>query len=172
MPPRITGRADKRPLAFLQENCHGPLRLDAAEPVRCGTEEYSRFFALSLDLLCIADLEGTIRDLSASVLPLLGYREEELIGTPYLRLIHADDQPRVLAQLEALKQGEDTLSIEFRARCKDGSHRWMECTCPAPKGEGGFLYAVCRDVTEKKGLQEQVCATEQRLSRSSTTLPP
>src|SRR4051794_38923967 len=79
---------------------------DAAKRAQYSLEERARFFALSLDLLCIIDRAGIIHDVSASVHTLLGYHEIELLGTPYLELIHPDDHAHVLRGIEAQKQGQ------------------------------------------------------------------
>src|SRR6266568_1427927 len=97
-------------------SAHNAAKLDLSGP-----HARSHFFSLSLDLLCIADLDGTIRDISSSVRSILGYEEQELVGTPYMRLIHPDDVSRVRELLDALRRGEDAIDFNVRALRKDGS---------------------------------------------------
>jgi diguanylate cyclase (GGDEF)-like protein len=54
-----------------------------------------------------------------------------------------------------LRAGLDTLYFENRYRCKDGSWRWLAWSTPA-SNEEGILYAVAKDITERKQHEDHL----------------
>src|SRR5262249_7154755 len=54
--------------------------------------ERERFFALSLDLLCVGDLHGRIRRTNPAVERVLGYGPAEVVGRSLFEFVHPDDQ--------------------------------------------------------------------------------
>jgi PAS domain S-box-containing protein len=103
-----------------------------------------RFFALSLDLLMVADTEGRILR-SSPGFAVLGYSAEELRAIPFAELLLAEDLGIAGERLRAHERGESTVQFELRMRCKDGSLRWVAWN--AVHEPGGLIYAIGRDVT-------------------------
>lgn len=122
-------------------------------------EELDRYFASSLDLLCIATTQGEFIRLNPEWERVLGYSIEELEGRPFLELIHPDDLERTLEVMSRLAAQQDVLSFENRYRCKDGSYRWVEWRS---RPEGTKIYAVARDVTERNHMRESLAASQAR----------
>lgn len=123
----------------------------------------ARFFELSLDLLCVTDLEGIIRGVNPSYQRVLGYAPDEVIGRPFIELLHPDDVEPSLGALSGLQEGRDLDLIDCRVRCKDGSWKWLSCTARAPAPGSQFVYSVCRDVTRQKELESALREGEYRL---------
>lgn len=125
------------------------------------TEELERFFNTTLDLLCIADLNGYFRKVSILWSTILGYSLEELTGNKFLDFVHPDDLEGTLEAINTLGSGEDILNFTNRYRKKDGSYINLEWRS-TPKGE--LIYAAARDVTERlkaeKALAEAKEAAE------------
>lgn len=149
------------------------VRLDIVESVarmraerRAAEEEQQRFFALSIDMLCIAGLDGYFRTVSPSWTRILGWTSKQLCSAPWIDFIHPDDVPATLAAGRMLGEGATVSSLTNRYRCPDGSYRWLEWQA-APAPEQQLIYAVARDVTDKHCAQQAL----QNLTHSlSTTL--
>ncbi|HEY9873772.1 MAG TPA: PAS domain S-box protein [Candidatus Obscuribacterales bacterium] len=122
--------------------------------------ERDRFFTLSSELMCIAGLDGYFKRLNPAFEKTLGYTSEELLSIPFMELIHPEDQNSSLAEVEKLSKGELTVYFENRYRCKDGSYRWLAWTS-FPVLEEGLLYAIARDITTSKQMEETLHRREQ-----------
>lgn len=120
------------------------------------TEEVlDRFFTLSIDLLCIAGLDGYFKRLNPAWERTLGYTVEYLISCPFVEFVHPDDKDATLARLRNLSTGKDVISFENRYRCQDGSYRWMQWNA-IPLVSQNVIYAVARDITEGKRNEEKI----------------
>ena len=112
------------------------------------------FFTLSLDMLCIADFSGYFRKLNPAWEKTLGYSREELQSRPMFEFVHPDDLERTLAQNRTVRTGGQALSFENRYRCKDGSFKWLLWNA-TPDFDRQVIYAVARDITERKRSEEE-----------------
>ncbi|TAJ10507.1 MAG: PAS domain S-box protein, partial [Nitrospirae bacterium] len=121
-------------------------------------EDLERFFALSLDLLCIVGVDGYFKRVNRAFVSTFGHSETELLAVPFAEFIHPDDRAGTNQVVARLAEGERLTYFENRYRCKDGSYRWLAWTAQA---RGGLIYAVARDVTEQKQVQERL----QRINR-------
>ncbi len=81
----------------------------------------------ALDILTILNAEGIFVYNSPSVTQLMGYDPRELVGQSAFSFVHPDDLPQVLAAFgHGLQNPDRTVTIQFRFRHKDGSHRYLE----------------------------------------------
>jgi PAS domain S-box-containing protein len=112
--------------------------------------ELEHFFAVSLDLWCIADTDGYFLKLSPMWETTLGYALEELTGQRFLDFVHPDDIQATIAATSALVAQQPVLDFTNRYRCKDGSYRFIEWRS---RSEGKLIYAAARDVTERQQLE-------------------
>jgi PAS domain S-box-containing protein len=117
------------------------------------TAELDRFFSIALDLLCIADTDGTFRRLNRSWETIMGYRLSDLEGKRFLDFIHPDDLAPTLEILSKLDAQENVSNFVNRYRRKDGTYRWIEWRS-APVGT--TIYAAARDITERKLTEEKL----------------
>ena len=113
-----------------------------------------RFFDLSIDMLAHLDFDGHFRRLNPAWERTLGYSRAELMARPFIEFVHPDDRERTLAQNGAVRGGGRALGFENRYRCKDGSYRWLLWNA-APDFEGRVIYAVARDITERKRAEDE-----------------
>jgi PAS domain S-box-containing protein len=115
--------------------------------------DIARFFALSRELLAIADADGWFVRVNPEFERTLGYTPEELTACPFTEFIHPDDIGATMESYAGHADGHDEPGFENRYRCKDGSYRWLQWSAAA--GEGGLVYAAARDVTERKQMEAE-----------------
>lgn len=123
--------------------------------------ELDRFFDVSLDLLCIAGLDGHFKRLNPAFERVLGYSMEELLSIPFIDMIHPDDRAMTREEVEKLQQGLTTTYFENRYLRKDGSTRWIAWTA-SPVPEEGLIYAAGRDITRAKTAEQELRHSEAR----------
>lgn len=119
-------------------------------PAPLSRQNEQRLFALSLDLLCIAGMDGYFQHLSPSWERTLGWSTEQLKSRPFSDFVHPADLERTAAEVRTLSQGLETLEFENRYACADGSYKWLSWRCTV--GEDGRIYGSARDITERKRL--------------------
>jgi PAS domain S-box-containing protein len=118
-------------------------------------DELNQFFALSLEMLCIANREGCIYRLNPAWEQTLGFTARELCSKPWVELVHPADRSRALDAAAALAGGKRVPPTELRFLCEDRSHRWLLFSA-APSAEQHVVFAVASDITERKLLEEQL----------------
>jgi PAS domain S-box-containing protein len=146
------------------------LGVNAARRARA-QQDFDRIFNLSPDLVAVANFDGHFTRVNPAAEEILGYTEAELLTRPYLDLVHPDDRERTAAEAAAIGEGKRTLSFENRLARKDGSYRVLEWTS-TPVVEERAMYAVARDVTERREAEAEVerLAEEQAGLRRVATL--
>ncbi len=130
----------------------------AEETLSKKIEELDRYFNYSLDLLCIANTRGEFVKLNPQWEKLLGYSVSDLVGRPFLDFVHPEDIESTKKTLSNLADQNEVLNFENRYKCKDGSYRWIEWRSKALESN---IYAVARDVTDRKLAQEEVKESEE-----------
>lgn len=119
-----------------------------------GGELEDRFFALSIDLLCLLSFNGHFKRLNPAWERTFGFTREELMSRPFIEFVHPDDRERMLKQNAAVRAGGQALAFENRYMCKDGSYRWLRWNA-APDSSGSVIYSVARDITASKKAEEE-----------------
>lgn len=120
-------------------------------------EELEKFFAVTMDLFCIADTEGYFRMLNNSWERTLGYSLEELKDSKFLDLVHPDDMENTINAMADLKEQKKIFNFVNRYRHKNGTYRWLEWNSYP---SGNKIYASTRDITESKIAQEELKRSE------------
>lgn len=116
----------------------------------------STFFEVSLDLLVIRDLDGTVLKASRSWQTKLGHRPEDMEGQPLLRLVHPDDLPDTrdsVVEVENRRDGDPVRGFINRYRHADGHYRTLEWRA---QRAGDRIYGVARDVTDRVAAERQL----------------
>lgn len=124
------------------------------------TEE---LFQLSLDLLCVADLDGYFLEINPAWQRSLGWSIEELKSKPYIDFVHPEDRETTLEAMDDLRAGEDVTSFENRYQVKDGGYRWLRWSAHADI-DAGRVYAAARDITEEKEVRQELGRRDRQLA--------
>jgi PAS domain S-box-containing protein len=120
-------------------------------------DDLREFLDLSIDMLCIAGVDGYFKHLNPAWERTLGYSKEELLSRPYVDFVHPEDREAAIAEAKSLAAGRDTFIFENRFRCKDGSYKWLRWT-GAVRAEKGVIYAIARDVSPRKREEARLAA--------------
>jgi PAS domain S-box-containing protein len=124
-------------------------------------DELARFFDLSIDLFVIASGDGYFKRVTPAITEMLGYTPEEALRISYMDMMHPDDRPRAIREIERqLKFGERVDNFEARFRHKDGSYRVLSWRS-APQGD--LMYATARDVTSAAAASEALREAKEQL---------
>jgi PAS domain S-box-containing protein len=94
----------------------------SAQPVREMEERFRQMVENSHDILAIRDADARVRYISPSIQRIMGYRQEEMIGSTGFELLHPEDRSIVETALnEFWKNPGARDSIQYRARHANGS---------------------------------------------------
>ena len=129
---------------------------DIAERKRAEAER-DRLFTLSLDLLCIAGVDGYFKRINPAFEETLGFTSQELLAEPFVEFVHPEDRAATIREVEKLSAGAATALFENRYRCKDGTYVWLAWKA-VPVTEEGLIYAAARNVTEQKRAEQDIRA--------------
>jgi PAS domain S-box-containing protein len=117
------------------------------------TQERDRLWANSRDLFAVLTPKGIYRSVNPAWREILGYADDDLVGRSFREALHRDD---LAAAAKVWRTGDDGAALsDFDARMvsKDGTPRWISWTV-IPFEDS--YYAIGRDVTERKQLEEQL----------------
>jgi PAS domain S-box-containing protein len=133
----------------------GNLTIRRQHVAKQAENEFAHFFDQSLDLMCVAGLDGYFQQLNPAWTEHLGWTLEELKAKPFLDFVHADDREATQAEVGKLAEGAETTLFENRYRHQDGSFRWLQWNAwPVPGRQR--IYAMARDVTRQKRLEREI----------------
>lgn len=116
-------------------------------------EELNRLFNFAPDIICILGVDGFYRRVNPVMCSILGYSEVELLENAAIIFVHPEDRKRTLEELEVLGKGQGNLYFENRQVTKLNEVKWLGWTA-SPATEEGHIFAVAKDITEKKQLEQ------------------
>lgn len=116
---------------------------------------YPKLIHLMMDTVFVVDRENQIVFVSDACETLLGYRADELIGTPITNYMHPDDLGATRSSILRVMQGQPHVDFRNRYINKDGSivhilwsARWVESE--------GVRIGVARDVTTLRQAEAEL----------------
>ena len=128
------------------------------------TEDRDRLWRNSRDLLIISRFDGTIMAVNPAWTAVLGWREDELVGTTYMRFVHPEDAMATAQENERLAvEGRTSSEFENRYRTKDGSWVWLSWSVVS---ENGLCHSSARDISERKRRQVELDRAQEQLQQS------
>lgn len=117
--------------------------------------DFGLLFDIVPDLACVTGQDGYFTYLNQEWEKTFGYSTEELLARPFFDFIHPDDHEATRKEIEKHLYGEKTtLAFVNRYCCKDGSYRFLEWR--ATPADGGKLYAIARDITERIHAEKKI----------------
>ena len=125
------------------------------------------------DILTIRDADGRIRYASPSIERVMGYTQDEVIGSTGFELLHPEDRPAVETAMEEFwKTPGARDSIQYRARHANGS--WVSIEVVAcnlldhPEIQGVVINGrdISRRMRDEAAKDQLIADLEQALSRT------
>lgn len=114
----------------------------------------------SSDMVTSIGLDERLRYVSPSAVRVVGWRANQLIGTPALAGINPEDLPEVQATVDAMKRGEkEEARLTYRNSHRQNGEVWLESTMRVTRRDNGRVdgvVAISRDITEHKKLETRL----------------
>jgi PAS domain S-box-containing protein len=120
------------------------------------------------DAIIVKDLDGVIRSWNAGAQRLLGYRADEIVGTPITQLLPDDRKEEEALVLSRIRRGEPLSHFETVRRTKSGSLVDVSLTISPVRDRSGAIVGaskIMRDITERKRYVEQLRSLNDELER-------
>ncbi|MCH8503146.1 MAG: PAS domain S-box protein [Ectothiorhodospiraceae bacterium] len=131
-------------------------------------EERERFFRLSSEIMLISAPDGTVLHVNDAFQAVLGYPPEEVLGRIGAYFVVPEDREQVTLRIRELHAGANAVQIEVRHPRVDGELIWLDWR--ATLGPDGQVFAVGRDVTERKAAAAVLTQTLEHLEARNREL--
>ncbi|MBM9577013.1 GGDEF domain-containing protein [Leptospira sp. 201903070] len=131
--------------------------------------DLENFVRLSLDLISIQRLDGTVLQVNPSFERILGWTEQDLLGKNPFDLLHPEDLESTLKEISKLNEGIPTISFQNRYRCADGKYKHFEWSS-FPDLKAGLLYTSGRDITDLVESNKKISQLAQELKEANDRL--
>jgi PAS domain S-box-containing protein len=130
-------------------------------------KELDRLFEVAPDMISIIGFDGRFHRLNPVWENVLGYPLAELVGRPFMDLVHPEDRVATANETERLAAGAPTLRLVNRCLRRDGSVAWFSWAV-MPALDEGLFYCVTRDVTEERRAADALHESERLLRQAET----
>ncbi len=133
------------------------------------SHQIAPFFDLSMDCLCIAGYDGYFKKINPAIVSLLGYSEEELRSRLISEFIYEEDRELTALYRKNLRDNKPLINFENRYVCKSGELVWLHWTS-IPLENEQLIYAIAKDITHKKELENERISHMSQLSKVNEEL--
>jgi PAS domain S-box-containing protein len=134
------------------------------ENLRKSEQKFRAIIDHMLDIYYRTDAEGKLIMASPSCKELLGYSQEELLGTR-LSDLYVDPSTREIFMQKLVEQGGKYYGFENSLRRKDGSEIWAVASSQFYFDDAGNIAGVegiVRDITRRKQMEDALRESEQK----------
>ncbi len=131
-------------------------KVEARKALEESERNYRMILENTSDLIVKVDPEGRLMFVSPSYCKLFGKSEGELLGKPFMPLVHEEDRQRTADAMEDLKKPPHTCYVEQRAMTVKG-WRWLAWSDKAIVDDEGNIIAIIgsgRDIHEMKQTEQ------------------
>ena len=139
-------------------------RIRRDERLRKSEEKYRALMESSLDAVTVS-VDNKIVYSNKRCLEILGYDDvSELKGMRFLDFIHPEDRETAKEAYKRRSKCErGPINYTVRVRGKDGQYKYIESRTNGIEYEGReAILSIARDITERKRLEEELRASEER----------
>ncbi|MBP6424096.1 MAG: PAS domain-containing sensor histidine kinase [Flavobacterium sp.] len=131
----------------------------------------------TVDLVCLHNLDTTFEYISPSIVKLMGYTSEELIGELPMNFVHPNDLLLIQNSFGSFisEEEDENAHVEARFRNKKGDYVWFEIKATIVKENGKPIsfQTSARNITQQKEVQyamKKALAQERELNELRTNL--
>jgi len=150
-------------------------RPEAEQALRETEERFRLMVENSHDIMTVRDADGKVRYTSPSINRIMGYTQEQMVGSTGIELVHPDERSTVENALkEFWKNPGARGTIQFRARHATGSWVSLEVTAYNLLDHPGIQGVVIngRDISERRqqesGKDRMISELQQAISNVKT----
>jgi len=150
-------------------------RPEAEQALRETEERFRLMVENSHDIMTVRDADGKVRYTSPSINRIMGYTQEQMVGSTGIELVHPDERSTVENALkEFWKNPGARGTIQFRARHATGSWVSLEVTAYNLLDHPGIQGVVIngRDISERmqqeSGKDRMIAELQQAISNVKT----
>lgn len=126
--------------------------------------DLENLFDLAVDVLCVSGPETNIIGVNPAFVAALGYAPEDVIGKPFLSIVHPDDVDRTITAMSGVWDGSTMVLFENRVVTATADVRWFQWSARADS-VSGRVYGAGRDITNQRSdrirLQDYTVLLEQ-----------
>ncbi len=137
-------------------------RKTAEEKLKKSEEQYRNLVETINDVIYEIDPGGNIKFVSPSVIHVLGYEIEEVLGRNIFEFIHPDDVEEIRNSLKNINDKSYSF-MEYRYIRKDGSTNWVRSSTTPILKDGIIIggTGTLTDITERRITEEKLRKSEE-----------
>ncbi len=137
------------------------------EALRLSEESYRSIVHVAQEGIVTVDLEGRINYFNHRLSEMLGYREEELLGRPFLDLLDAGGRLGAIRRFLKGRRGAGHQDLDCCFLRQDGTRMWATVSSsPLYDESGAFqgLLGMVADVSARRAAEEELRHSQSRLA--------
>ena len=146
-------------------------RIAAEDDLRRSEARFRAILEESAEIISLTTADGTTRHLTDSAWRLVGWTADEIGGRTLRDQVLAEDQSLLDSALKRiLRDGERTVTMEFRVHHRDGSIRWIESagTNLLDDPVVAAVVFINRDVTARKRAEDELRMSRDMLEQAQS----